>query len=226
MDLELSGKVALVVGGTGTLGRAIVDRLRAEGATALAASRSGSGDITLDASDQSSIDAALAQVQADHGPIDILVMTAAPPAWELDPEKLSDPDAVLGAIEGKSISFLRIANAVLPGMVERGSGRVIGIAGQKAYQSGNIAGSSRNAVLLIAAKNLADEVAGTGVTVNTINPGPVVDDPTGPVTTGEPGPSSADQNAALVAFLASGPAAAISGESISTGHRMPGLASF
>ncbi|WP_344649457.1 NAD-dependent epimerase/dehydratase family protein, partial [Cryptosporangium japonicum] len=39
MDLELHGRVALVVGGTGLIGAAVVERLRAEGATAIAAAR-------------------------------------------------------------------------------------------------------------------------------------------------------------------------------------------
>ena len=62
MDLGLGGRVALVVGGTGLIGRAVVERLRAEGATAIAASRHVDDGIAIDAHDQASVAAALEQV--------------------------------------------------------------------------------------------------------------------------------------------------------------------
>jgi hypothetical protein len=49
-----------------------------------------------------------------------------------------------------------------------GYGRIVGVSGQNAFLTGNVTGSVRNAVLIIAAKNLADRVAGSGVTVNTV----------------------------------------------------------
>jgi NAD(P)-dependent dehydrogenase (short-subunit alcohol dehydrogenase family) len=51
MNLGLRGHVALVVGGTGLIGRAVIERLRTEGATAVAASRHVVDGITLDAQD-------------------------------------------------------------------------------------------------------------------------------------------------------------------------------
>ena len=223
MDLGLSGRVAVVVGGTGYIGRAVADRLRAEGATVLTASRSG-GDVQVDGADQASVDAGFARVLQEHGRVDVLVVTAAPPADTLDPSRLSDPDTVLEAIGGKAMTFLRLAQAVLPTMRAAGHGRVIAISGQNAYFTGNIAGSARNAALIIAAKNLADEHAGSGVTVNVVNPGTVVDTPSTEVEPARAGESSRAQIAALIAFLASDDAAAISGESISTGHKVRGIA--
>ena len=98
------------------------------------------------------------------------------------------------------------------------------MSGQNAYLTGNIAGSVRNAALIVVAKNLADEYAGSGVTVNVVNPGTVVDDPSPEVAPARGGESSPTQIAALVAFLASDAAAAVSGESISTGHELRGVA--
>lgn len=226
MDLGLSDRIALVVGGTGYIGTAVASRLREEGAIVLTASRSGDGDLTLDASEPASVDAAIASVIEAHGRLDVLVVTAAPAAGSLDPASLGDPDAVLAGVDGKAMTFLRLANAVLPRMRERGSGRIVAISGQNAYLTGSILGSVRNAALLITAKNLADEHAGSGVTVNVVNPGAVVDEPGKDVGAGKPGPSSPQQIAALVAFLASEPAAAISGEAISTGHRIRGVAMY
>jgi NAD(P)-dependent dehydrogenase (short-subunit alcohol dehydrogenase family) len=73
------------------------------------------------------------------------------------------------------------------------------------------------------AKNLADEVAGTGITVNTVNPGTVVDAPSARVDAARGGESSPSQIADLVAFLTSPLAAAVSGETIAVGHRVRGV---
>jgi phosphoglycerate dehydrogenase-like enzyme len=59
MDLELQGRVALVVGGTGLIGQAIVERLRAEGATAIVAARHATEGIVLDARDTASVTTAI-----------------------------------------------------------------------------------------------------------------------------------------------------------------------
>ncbi len=224
MDLGLQDRVALVVGGTGYIGSAIAERLAAEGANVLTASRSGSGDITLDAHDPAAVESAVAKILDEHGRLDIVVVTAAPSAGTIDPARLDDAELVAEQVDAKALSFLRVAKAVLPGMRAAGFGRVVGISGQNAYVTGSIVGSVRNAALLVIAKNLADSVAGSGVTVNVVNPGGVVADPSSDVRLGRPGESTPQQIAALVAFLASEPAAAISGEAISTGHKLRGSA--
>lgn len=221
MDLQLSDRVVLVVGGTGFIGTAIVETLRAEGATVVAAARGESADVVLDATDDASIAGALERVRSEHGRLDAVVVTAAPAAQTLDQSRLSDPVQVADAVEGKAMAFLRVANAVIPGMREAGFGRVVGVSGQNALLTGNITGSVRNAALLIAAKNLADELAGTGVAVNVVNPGPVTESPSSEVAAGKPGESSPQQIADLVAFLVS-PRSSLSGESIATGHKVRG----
>jgi NAD(P)-dependent dehydrogenase (short-subunit alcohol dehydrogenase family) len=225
MDLHLAGRVVLIVGGNGYLGSAIADRARAEGATVVVASRGGKNGITMDGRDESSIEAGVAEVLAKHGRLDGVVVTAAPSARTLDPARNGSPDQVADAFDGKALVFLRIANAVLPGMRAAGFGRVVGISGQNGFVTGSIAGSIRNAALIIAAKNLADEYAGTGVAVNTVSPGVVSDTPASAVEPGKPGESSPTQIADLVAFLLS-PIAALSGESLAIGHRVRGTISF
>jgi NAD(P)-dependent dehydrogenase (short-subunit alcohol dehydrogenase family) len=84
----------------------------------------------------------------------------------------------------------------------------------------------RNTALIIAAKNLADAVAGSGVTVNTVNPGTVSDIPATEVERGRGGESSPEQIADLVAFLVSPRAAGLSGESIAVGRRVRGVTSM
>lgn len=223
MNLGLRGHVALVVGGTGLIGRAIVERLRTEGATAVAAARHVVDGITLDAQDSASVTAAVKQVIEQHGRLDALVVAAAPSAQTLDASRHADPDQVLTAVDAKAMSFLRLANAALPIMTRAGYGRIVGVSGQNAFLTGNITGSVRNAALIIAAKNLADSVAGSGVTVNTVSPGTVAASPTSHVELGSGGESSPEQIADLVAFLVSPRAGAVSGESIAIGHRVRGV---
>ncbi|MCU1413050.1 MAG: short-chain dehydrogenase/reductase [Microbacteriaceae bacterium] len=225
MDLQLKDRVVLVVGGTGFIGSEIAARLRGEGATVITASRSGSGDLSMDASDDDSVTAGISTVIERYGRLDAVVITAAPSARTLDPSRNGDPAQVEQAFEGKAMSFLRVANAVVPAMRAAGFGRIVGISGQNAFMTGNIAGSIRNAALIVAAKNLADELAGSGVNVTTVSPGIVAENPSTTVEPGKPGESSPAQIADLVAFLVS-PIAAVSGESIAVGHRMRGVVSF
>ncbi|MBC3761228.1 SDR family NAD(P)-dependent oxidoreductase [Quadrisphaera oryzae] len=230
MDLDLRGRVVLVVGGRGLIGSAVVRRLTEEGATAVVASRSTDPDdagtrLRLDARDDASAAAAVEAVLARHGRLDGLVVTAAPSAQTLDASRNDDPAQVLEAFDAKAVVFLRLATAALPVMRAAGYGRVVGISGQNAFLTGNTTGAVRNAALIVVAKNLADAVAGTGVTVNTVSPGTVTPTPAAEVQPGRGGESSPDQIADLVTFLLSPRTAAISGESIATGHRVRGVVS-
>jgi NAD(P)-dependent dehydrogenase (short-subunit alcohol dehydrogenase family) len=226
VDLGLQDRVALVVGGTGLIGRAVVERLREEGATAIAASRHAENGIVLDATDPAAVTAAVDAVVERHSRLDALVVAAAPSAQTLDASRHADPEQVLGAIDTKAMSFLRLANAAIPGMQRAGYGRIVGVSGQNAFLTGNVTGSVRNAALIIAAKNLADSVAGSGITINTVSPGTVSASPASEVEAGRGGESSPEQIADLIAFLVSPRAGAISGESIAIGHRVRGVTSF
>jgi NAD(P)-dependent dehydrogenase (short-subunit alcohol dehydrogenase family) len=223
MDLQLQDRVALVVGGSGFIGRAVVSRLREEGATVVVASRrTADGSATLDARDEASVRAAVAAVLGEHGRIDALVVTAAPSAQTLDQARNGDPDQVIEAFDAKAMVFLRLANAVIPPMRDSGYGRIVVVSGQNALITGSITGSVRNAATIIVAKNLADGLAGSGVAVNVVNPGVVSEEPDAQVQPGFGGQSSPQQIADLIAFLAS-PISAVSGESIAVGHRVRGV---
>jgi NAD(P)-dependent dehydrogenase (short-subunit alcohol dehydrogenase family) len=223
MDLQLHSRVALVVGGSGLIGSAVVDRLREEGATVVVASRHATdGGVVLDGRHAESVRRAVDAVIAEHGRIDALVVSAAPSAQTLDPARNGDPDQVSEAFDAKALVFLRIANAVAPRMQEAGYGRIVVVSGQNALITGSITGSVRNAATILIAKNLADSLAGSGVAVNAVNPGVVSEQPETQVRQGVPGQSSPTQIADLIAFLSS-PRSAVSGESIAIGHRLRGV---
>lgn len=236
MDLGLTDRVVLVVGGAGYLGREIARAFVAEGARVILGGRTaatldavaaelgrGTTTVVLDTRDAASAQAAVDTVLASHGRLDVLVNTAAPAAGTLDPARDRDAAQVLDAIDGKAMGYLRVTEAAVPVMRAAGFGRIIQVSGQNAWLSTSVTAAARNAVVNTSAKVIADDLAGSGVTVNVVNPGNVKDAPSSDVAVGRGGESSPAQIAALVTFLASDAAAAISGESIAVGHRVRGV---
>lgn len=235
MDLGLAGKVVLVVGGSGLIGRATARTLIAEGATVVLAARGGERlaqtaaelgvtSVAFDARDADAVAAGVAEIVAEHRRIDAVVVTAAPSASTLDASRDRDPAQILEALDGKALGFLRVAEAVAPYLHAAGSGRIVGVSGQNARLTASVTGAVRNQVLITIAKILADAHAGTGTTVNVVNPGPVREDAAHDRPgIAEPGDSSPEEVAAAIVFLLSRQAAAISGEQIALGHRMRGL---
>ena len=175
----MASRVALVTGGAGGIGRAIVAALAADGHRVVSgdiASQDGGGDATLalrlDVTDSASVDEAAARAERELGPVEILVNTA---GWdEFHPFVETDEAFWDRIIELNFKGCLRVCRRVVPGMVEREYGRVVNISSDAAR-----VGSSQEAVYAGAkaaqvafGKTLAREVARRGVTVNTVCPGP------------------------------------------------------
>ena len=175
----MASRVALVTGGAGGIGRAIVAALAADGHRVVSgdiASQDGGGDATLalrlDVTDSASVDEAAARAERELGPVEILVNTA---GWdEFHPFVETDEAFWDRIIELNFKGCLRVCRRVVPGMVEREYGRVVNISSDAAR-----VGSSQEAVYAGATaaqvafgKTLAREVARRGVTVNTVCPGP------------------------------------------------------
>ncbi|MFF5083060.1 SDR family NAD(P)-dependent oxidoreductase [Actinoplanes sp. NPDC000266] len=232
MELGIAGRTALIVGGSGLLGRAVAAALLAEDVRVVLAARDDArladaahslddevACLTLDTADPASVRAAVERL----GTVDILINAAAPPAHTMDPSRDREPSQILSALDAKAGGYLRVMDEVLPRMRERGFGRVVNISGQNAHLTKSVTGAVRNQAVITASKALADAYAGTGVTINVVNPGIVTAEPsptTAPATGGE---STPEQVAALVTFLCSSWAATISGESIAVGHRVFGV---
>jgi 2-hydroxycyclohexanecarboxyl-CoA dehydrogenase len=174
----MTGRVALVTGGAGGIGRAIVRALAADG------HRVAAGDIIempageaalavrLDVTDSGSVESAVGSVESELGPIEILVNTA---GWdEFHPFLDTDEAFWDRIIELNYKGCLRVCRRVVPGMAEREYGRVVNISSDAAR-----VGSSMEAVYAGAkaaqvafGKTLARELARRGVTVNSVCPGP------------------------------------------------------
>ncbi|MFM9441148.1 SDR family oxidoreductase [Streptomyces acidiscabies] len=187
MDLGISGKTALVLGGGGGLGGAIAQALATEGAavavadispqaaerTAEAVAGAGGKAVPLewDLADLGAIDQHMAAVEGALGPVDILVNnTGGPPP---SPVAGQDPDLWLKHFRSMVLSVIAITDRVVPLMRSRGWGRIITSAssGVIAPIPGLGLSNALRGSLLGWSKTLAREVAAEGVTCNVVVPG-------------------------------------------------------
>jgi NAD(P)-dependent dehydrogenase (short-subunit alcohol dehydrogenase family) len=184
VDLELTGRRALVTGGSRGIGLAVARSLAAEGADVALVARgeealgraaqqvaneSGRRVIwaVADTGDDAAVTAMVASVTSQLGGVDILVNAAATPATGA-PFTEDDLERELNI---KFRGYLRCARAVAPQMVERGWGRIVNISGLAARQTGSLVGTVRNVAVVALAKNLADELGPKGVNVTVVHPG-------------------------------------------------------
>ena len=187
MDLGISGRTALVFGASGGLGGAIAVRLAEEGVNVAAAGRSadalaatvsqveaaGAKAVPLiwDLSELDVIETNIAEVERTLGPIDILVNnTGGPPPT---PVAGQDTGTWRTSFESMVLAVITVTDRVLPGMKERGWGRIL-----TSTSSGALApipnlgiSNTLRASLHAWSKTLADEVGRDGVTSNVIVPG-------------------------------------------------------
>lgn len=183
MDYGLTGKVAVVPGATSGLGLASARALAAEGAHVVLAGRrvelarrhaaelpSAIG-VEADLEDPDS-PAALVEAAADRfGQVDVLVLNGGGP----QPGTAVDltPDGATAAVDRLLLPHVRLVSAVLPGMRDRGWGRVVAIGSSGIRQpiDGLASSNVGRAALAGYLKTLAGEVAADGVTVNLVLPG-------------------------------------------------------
>jgi NAD(P)-dependent dehydrogenase (short-subunit alcohol dehydrogenase family) len=192
VDLELSGKRALVTGGSRGIGLAVAKALAAEGAdvallardkaaletareTVAALSAGQALAVSADTGDDESVRAAVRAVVDGLGGVDILVNAAARPntGAVTGIEKFDAAD-FSEQVNVKVLGYLRCIREVVPLMRAAGWGRIINISGQAARTTGAITGSVRNVAVAAMTKNLADELGKDGINVNVVHPGVTV----------------------------------------------------
>ena len=183
MELGLNGKRALVMGSTRGMGQGIATRLSAEGANVAvcgrklrdaektAANIEGSRAYALNLEDENSITMLIEHIKADFGDIDIIVCNGGGPP----PGNIANVTAETWAAQFQTmfINQLTIVNTFLPGMRNRGWGRILVVSSSGIVQPIPNLGIS-NAIRASQvgwAKTLSSEVAAEGVTINTIAPG-------------------------------------------------------
>jgi NAD(P)-dependent dehydrogenase (short-subunit alcohol dehydrogenase family) len=185
MDLDLTGRCAVVTGGSRGIGKAIARALAAEGCdvglvardlakTEAVASELGAGSdrrvvaLVGDTGDDRSVAEMAQRAVAELGSVDILVNTAATPPAAGGPP--GDDDLEWG-VNVKVRGYVRCARAFAPGMASAGWGRIINIGGLTSRQTGILDGSVRNAAVTAVTKNLADELGPSGINVTVVHPG-------------------------------------------------------
>jgi NAD(P)-dependent dehydrogenase (short-subunit alcohol dehydrogenase family) len=185
VDLQLRGKIALVSGSTAGIGNAIATSLAREGArvivngrtpaavdAAVAAMKSAAGgDVMGFAGDLSSASVAEKLLQS-HPQVDILVNNLG--IFEVKAfEDITDADW-LRFFDVNVLSGARLARLYLPFMRKRNWGRIIFISSESGYQipAEMIHYGMTKAAQIAVARGLAEATAGTGITVNSVLPGP------------------------------------------------------
>lgn len=160
-----------MTGGAGGIGGAIVAAL-VDGGFAVTSADLAGADVTMDVTDATSVAAGVAAAESRHGRVDVLVNSA---GWdELRPFVETDEEFWRRVIEVNFTGCLRTTKAVLPGMTERGYGRIVNVASDagRVGSSGEAVYAGAKGAVIAFTKSVAREVARRGVTVNCVCPGP------------------------------------------------------
>jgi NAD(P)-dependent dehydrogenase (short-subunit alcohol dehydrogenase family) len=171
---DFSGRTALITGGASGIGAATAARLRAGGAEVAVFDREpveGYVSVTGDIASSADVNAAVAQVERELGRVDVLVNSAGVSGESLRTVDVSDSEwQRVFAINANGSFYM--CRAVLPGMIERGYGRIVLVASIAGKEGNPMAAaySASKAAVIAMTKAIGKDVAGTGVLVNCIAP--------------------------------------------------------
>jgi 3-oxoacyl-[acyl-carrier protein] reductase len=239
VDFGLDGTVALVLGASKGIGRAIAAELVAEGARVAIASRSrerieataeeiGAAPFVHDSGDVDSVPGLIADVESRLGPIDILVTNTGGPPLNADALAFTR-EQWEAAYRDLVLTPMAQIEAVVPGMRERGFGRIVNVSSSAVREPIPflMLSNTHRAAMLAAFKTLAKQLAGDGITLNTLLTGRIgtdrLRDESGSLDAAEAAArdqvpagrlGTPEEMAAVAAFLCSRRASYVTGEAI------------
>jgi NAD(P)-dependent dehydrogenase (short-subunit alcohol dehydrogenase family) len=184
VDGDLQGQVAVVTGGGRGIGRNVALELAGAGMKVVVSARStdeigetaeeiGGLAVECDVSDRAAVERLVAEAESGFGPVDLLVANAGTSvsengaAWELEPADW------WRVFEVNVLGVYLTNRAVIPGMIERGGGRIVNVASGAAYLPGSstTAYSASKAAVHRYSETLALQLEPHGVHVFSISPG-------------------------------------------------------
>jgi 3-oxoacyl-[acyl-carrier protein] reductase len=239
MDLGLEGKVALVTGASKGLGRAIAAELVAEGARVAVSSSSrerieataadlGAAAFVHDTTELDDAARLVGDVESRLGPIDVLVCNTGGPPGGADALGFTR-EQWQQAYTSLVLGPMALIEAALPGMRERGFGRVLNVvsAGVREPIPNLMLSNAHRVSMINAFKTLARQVAAEGVTLNSVLPGRIDTDRIIELTGSREAAEefarqeiparrmgTVDEFAAVAAFLCSARASYVTGETV------------
>ncbi|GGF16910.1 SDR family NAD(P)-dependent oxidoreductase [Williamsia phyllosphaerae] len=189
MDLDLSGRRALITGSSGGIGRAIAQRLAEEGCAVVVHGRDrgraeeAAAQISATGAQCSSVVGDLTRADdtdricdevAELGGVDIVVANAGPfveNSWDT-----AAPDDWAAAFEGNVFSTVRLVRRLTPTMREKGWGRVLTIGTRATVTplATMVEYSAAKAAVVNMTVSLSQHLAGSGVTANCVSPGVIL----------------------------------------------------
>jgi NAD(P)-dependent dehydrogenase (short-subunit alcohol dehydrogenase family) len=184
MDLELTGKVAVVTGASKGIGLAVTRALVEEGAYVVAGARSSDAIDGIEGVTAVALDLAAPEGPArlidralvEHGRLDVLVNNVGAVRIRLDGFLGTSDDEFEWAMRMNFFTALRATRAALGPMVEQGKGAIVNTASVNAFfqpDAGTIDYGVAKAALVNLSKSLAQEFGPKGIHVNCVSPGPV-----------------------------------------------------
>ena len=191
MDLGLTGRRGLVVGGSRGIGKAIALALAREGVELAIVARNADAlahaareinivagprilPLPCDVTDRQAVDAMVDQAAEQLGGLHLLINSGSRPGGS--PTATGRIDTIvdedfLDDFNVKYLGALRCARAAIPHLKASGWGRIVNISGLNARIAGNMSGGARNASLVHFTRTLAMQLGRDGITVNCIHPG-------------------------------------------------------
>jgi 3-oxoacyl-[acyl-carrier protein] reductase len=184
---EPAGRSVLVTGGNRGIGRAIAEAFVAQGDRVAVTTRSGGApegtlDVRCDITDPAAVDAAFAEIEAAHGPVEVLVANAGITADTLL-LRMSEEDWT-SVIDTNLTGSFRLAKRAAKGMLRLRRGRIVFISSVVGLlgSAGQVNYAASKAGLVGMARSLARELGSRSITANVVAPGFVETDMTAVLT--------------------------------------------